>query len=900
MKKLFAITTMMFLTLSAFAQYYDFSAVCATGQTLYYNILNDHEVEITYPYNGDGGSWLTYPEPAGNLIIPSIVEHNGISYTVTSIGNRAFIECDQITSVEIPNTITSIQKQAFQNTGITSLEIPNSVTSIGGWAFYHCDELLSLTIGSSVSFIGSGAFANCYHLQSIHCNTPTPPRYALVNDFMLPFNDQIFRGVYNEIPVYINCLSLNQFQSDPQWKQFTNLFGTFVGVPELNVSCNVPGLGTTEIVSLPEDCDHNTATVRAIPNPEHEFCYWKNGMEAVSTSPEYTFALDQSTSLIACFDCPPIVYDSIGFPNHVIGRIFDSTGQISRELPSDFIYDSYGQLIKFDFSGIIISDYVFVDNPTLPCGIHNTRFYYPDIEKDEWFYYTYDNDRIMHIEEYDELGQVSATNYYYDENWHLLQIEKTNSTGIPMKRNLFEYADYFRTKIDSYYDLYPTQTLLTQTTNHYNERQQVLFIQVDTYDAGEITSKKLNTYSYTSNNKTNNIITQTYTNEEWVNTNIAYFVYDDKNRVVEYKTGIWSPENQDWNITRKTVYDFNDEEQKLIISFFEKNGDEWVWHRYTGSQPILYESELNEWEKAIYGYHGFGINQFEIDLHYVRKEKEEVFPCQSEWYYEIQNDDGSITYQHLEYVADTTIGTSRPKIIIRSNTQYDKDLHTDVTHEYILEEGNKVYWWNKDLQEFTILYDYNAEPGDEWEIKVGTESITVHVDNVDVFEYDGESRKMISISDAEGVFDGDIVVGFGHMTSFFPERLMRRNTDFEVNGLRCYWIGDALLYHNGDEDCDAIYSEIHGVDENGPSTPSTGSGTLTVYPNPACGVLFVRLPQCDSPTTDKTEYRITNLMGQDLLQGHINAENQQIDIKSLPEGMYFITVGEQTVKFVVR
>ena len=106
MKKLFIVTVLIALKASAFA--YDFSAVCESGQTLYYNILNDHEVEITYPYNGDGGSWLTYPEPAGNLIIPSIVEHNGISYTVTSIGNRAFIECDQITSVEIPNTITSM------------------------------------------------------------------------------------------------------------------------------------------------------------------------------------------------------------------------------------------------------------------------------------------------------------------------------------------------------------------------------------------------------------------------------------------------------------------------------------------------------------------------------------------------------------------------------------------------------------------------------------------------------------------------------------------------------------------------------------------------------------------------------------------------------------------------
>ena len=889
MKKLITITVLMAIAAHAFA--YDFSAMCESGQTLYYNILSDHEVEITYPSSLSGGSWLGYIHPTGFLIIPATVEHEGISYVVVSVGNRAFYQCSDLTGVEIPNTVMSLQEQAFTGAGLTSLEIPNSVTSIGGWAFYHCDELLSLTIGSSVSSIGTGAFQNCQHLESIHCITPAPPSYVFFYDFMYHFNSRIFQGVHNDIPVYVNCLSLNQFQSDPQWKQFTNLIGTFVGVPELNVSCNVPGLGTTEIVSLPEDCDHNTATVRAIPNPGHEFCYWKNGMEAVSTSPEYTFMLDQNTSLIACFDCLPIVYDSIAYPDHVVGRIFDSTGQIAYEHSSDFIYDIYGQLIKYDFPGLIVSDYVFADNPILPSGIHNTRYYYPDIEVNEWFYYTFDNNTIKYSEKYDEMGKLNATYYSYDENWRILQIKINNSQGIPMKLNLFEYADNYRTKIDSYYDLYPTQTLLTQTTSHYNERQQVLSIQVDTYDdTREITSKKLNTYSYTSNNKTDNIITQTFTNEEWVNTNIAYFVYDDKNRVVEYKTGIWSPENQDWNITRKTVYDFNDEEQKLIISFFQKNGDEWVWHRYTGSQPILYKPELKTYEEAIYGYHGFGINQFEIDLHYVRKEKEEMFPSQSEWYYEIQNDNGNITYQHLEYTADTTIGNERPKIIIRSNTQYDRDTITEVTHEYILEANNKVYWWNKDLEEFTTLYDYTAEADDEWEIKVGTESIMVHVDSVGLFEYQGDTRKVLHISDAGDLFNGDIVVGYGHMTSFFPEKLMNRGKGFRVDGLRCYWVGDALLYHNGEEDCDAIHSELQGLDEPMDDT------AFAVYPNPANNILFVET-QCiaSQPTTT---YRITNLMGQTVLSGNITAENQQIDISSLPAGMYFISVSEQTRKFV--
>ena len=274
-------------------------------------------------------------------------------------------------------------------------------------------------------------------------------------------------------------------------------------------------------------------------------------------------------------------------------------------------------------------------------------------------------------------------------------------------------------------------------------------------------------------------------------------------------------------------------------------------------------------------------------------------PGNAEWYYEIQNDDGSITYQHLEYAADTTINNERPKIIVRSNTHYDRDTITEVTHEYIYEENGIVYWWNKDLEEFTTLYDLTANVGDEWEIKVGTESLTMHVDAVQYYEYEGQTYRILSVSDPEDLFSGDIVCGVGHLTSFFPERLMRDTEGFRVEGLRCYWVDDELVFKYGEEDCDAIYSEIHGVEED---APSTGSGTFTVYPNPVNNVLTVavRLPQCDSPTTRQPTYRITNLMGQTLLQGNLTADCQQINIESLPAGMYFITVGEQTVKFVIK
>jgi len=267
---------------------------------------------------------------------------------------------------------------------------------------------------------------------------------------------------------------------------------------------------------------------------------------------------------------------------------------------------------------------------------------------------------------------------------------------------------------------------------------------------------------------------------------------------------------------------------------------------------------------------------------------------QREWYYEIQNDNGSITYQYMYQAGDTIVNDEPTHILVKINTLYDKGIHTEETHEYVYERDGKLYWWNKTLEEFTVLYNFNAEEGDEWEIKVGTQSLTVHVDVAQYVTYKSQTYRMLTISDPDDLFSGDIVCGIGHLTSFFPERLMDNGDGVRVEGLRCYWVEDELVFKYGDEDCDAIYEELHGIEEDG---PSTGSGILMVYPNPTHGILFVET-QCIAslPAT----YRITNLMGQTLLTGQITAETQQIDVTTLPQGMYFITVGNAMQKFVVR
>ena len=154
--------------------------------------------------------------PTGNLVIPSTVTNEEVTYSVTTITAKAFSSCSELTSITIPASVATISDYAFSGcsglkeliiedatealslgasqfsscplekvywgrdlyyyanqspfgskTTLTSVTIGNKVSAIGSYAFYGCSGLTSMTIPASVTTIGSSAFSGCNRIKEL-------------------------------------------------------------------------------------------------------------------------------------------------------------------------------------------------------------------------------------------------------------------------------------------------------------------------------------------------------------------------------------------------------------------------------------------------------------------------------------------------------------------------------------------------------------------------------------------------------------------------------------------------------------------------------------------------------------------------------------------------------------
>ena len=206
------------------------------GQEASLDIFYGSRAKVTTVILGDGVTYIPEGLCQNMFSLTSI----DIPKSVTSIEKYAFYDCSSLASITLPDDLNSIGKGAFSGcTSLESITIPDSVTNIEDYTFSHCSFLKSITLPNSVRSIGEGAFSrcsslkyitipnsvtsigenvcyDCKNLEEIYCYPAVPP--AVGDPYFYDFN-------YNSVTLYVPCDSKEAYEEHPVFGKFEKIKG---------------------------------------------------------------------------------------------------------------------------------------------------------------------------------------------------------------------------------------------------------------------------------------------------------------------------------------------------------------------------------------------------------------------------------------------------------------------------------------------------------------------------------------------------------------------------------------------------------------------------------------------------------------------------------------------------
>ena len=330
--------------------------------------MNNDNVSVTVIGHVDGYN------AQGELNIPESVSYEGHDYAVTVIGNTAFMYCFYLTTLSIPNSVTTIEEGAFAYcSGFTGdLVIPNSVVTIEPSAFHTCYGFNGdLVLGNSVSTIGAWAFNSCDGLNGVlnipgnvasigedafvYCNfsgivvDSENPNYDSRNDcnaIIATNTNELVTGCKNTvIPNTVTAIGNNAF------KGITGM--TSIEIPESVVSIGNNAFATcfdlTGDLVIPNSVTH-------IGESAFFQCEGLNGKLIIGESVSYIgdWAFRKCSHLMAAESLattPPALGNDLG------GMVFAEFGVQTLTVPCGYIeayqnsswYDPYGMVGFYEF-----------------------------------------------------------------------------------------------------------------------------------------------------------------------------------------------------------------------------------------------------------------------------------------------------------------------------------------------------------------------------------------------------------------------------------------------------------------------------------------------------------------------------------------------------------------------
>ena len=211
-------------------------------------------------------SKLTKTNYTGDVASWCNIKFGNSSANPMSNSHNFYINDQEIKDLVIPNTVDSIHDYAFRScTSLTSITIPNSVTSIGSSAFESCFSLTSVTIPNSVTSIGNYAFYFCWDITSVTCESTTPPTMNWT---------AFHNGLNGIIPqyLYVPCGCVSAYKAADGWKNFANIQEPLAEY-SIDIKSQNNNMGSATV-------DKNTLCgnqISAIPNYGYHFVQWSDG-----------------------------------------------------------------------------------------------------------------------------------------------------------------------------------------------------------------------------------------------------------------------------------------------------------------------------------------------------------------------------------------------------------------------------------------------------------------------------------------------------------------------------------------------------------------------------------------------------------------------------------------------